>query len=84
MDSYNKIFMILRETDLLNYDEKHELQLYLMNLEQQVKEQKEVNDKAIEYIKSKKCKYDGWKMTDQLYENEIKELLEILRGGSNG
>ncbi len=46
MDSYNKIFMILRETDLLNYDEKHELQLYLMNLEQQCKKQKEVIDKA--------------------------------------
>lgn len=53
MDSYNKIFMILRETDLLNCDEKHELQLYLMNLEQQVKEQKEVIDR-LNFIKNRK------------------------------
>lgn len=49
MDSYNKLFMIIRKTDLLNYDEKNELQLYLMNLKQQVKKQKEAIDKAIEY-----------------------------------
>lgn len=45
MDSYNKLFMIIRKTDLLNYDEKNELQLYLMNLKQQVQKQKEVIDK---------------------------------------
>lgn len=49
MDNYNKLFMIIRKTDLLNYDEKNELELYLMNLEQQCKKQKEVIDKAIEY-----------------------------------
>ncbi len=50
MDSYNKLFMIIRKTDLLNYDEKNELQLYLMNLEQQVKKQKEVIDKINKYL----------------------------------
>ena len=45
MDSYNKIWMIIRETDLLNHDEKDELHLYLMNLKDQVKKQKEVIDK---------------------------------------
>ena len=50
MDSYNKLFMIIRKTDLLNYDEREELLLYLMNLKDQVKSQKEVIDKAIEYI----------------------------------
>ena len=44
MDSYNKLFMIIRETDLLNYDEKEELHLYLMNLKDQVKSQKEFID----------------------------------------
>ena len=52
MDNYNKLFMIIRKTDLLNYDEKNELQLYLMNLKEQVKKQKEINQKAIEYITS--------------------------------
>ena len=45
MDSYNKIWMIIRETDLLNHDEKDELHLYLMNLKDQVKKQNEVIDK---------------------------------------
>lgn len=79
MDNYNKLFMIIRKTDLLNYDEKNELQLYLMHLKEQVKKQKEVIDKAIEFIKLKQCKYDGWEMMVQLYENEINQLLGILK-----
>lgn len=51
MDNYNKLFMIIRKTDLLNYDEKNELQLYLMNLKEQVKKQKEVIDKAGSILK---------------------------------
>ena len=50
MDSYNKIWMIIRKIDLLNYDERTELELYLMNLQEQVKKQKEVIDKANEVI----------------------------------
>ncbi len=46
MDNYNKLFMIIRKTDLLNYDEKNELQLYLMHLKEQVKKQQEVIDKV--------------------------------------
>lgn len=49
------------------------------NLEQQVKRQKEVINKAIEFIKSSQCKYDGWEITTQLYEDEIKQLLNILK-----
>ena len=52
MDSYNKIWMIIRKTDLLNQDERDKLHLYLMNLKDQVKKQKEVIDKAIELLKS--------------------------------
>lgn len=79
MDNYNKLFMIIRKTDLLYEDEKHELKLYLMNLQEQVKKQKEVIDKAIEFIKSSQCKYDGWEIANQLYENEIKQLLDMLK-----
>ena len=48
-------------------------------LKQQAKEQQEVIDKAIEFIKSSQCKYDGWEIANQLYENEIKQLLNILK-----
>lgn len=51
MDNYNKLFMIIRKTDLLNYDEKNELQLYLMNLKEQVKNQKEVIDRILNETK---------------------------------
>ena len=48
MDNYNKLFMIIRKTDLLYEDEKHELKLYLMNLQEQAQKQKEVIDRLIE------------------------------------
>ena len=74
MDSYNKLFMIIRKTDLLNYDEKEELLLYLMNLKDQVKSQKEVIDKAIKYIKSYKTDYSPYELSDY----NIRQILEIL------
>lgn len=58
---------------------KNEINEYVDNLEQQCKKQKEVIDKAIEFIKSSQCKYDGWEIANQLYENEIKQLLDILK-----
>lgn len=74
MDNYNKLFMIIRKTDLLNYDEKNELQLYLMNLKEQVKKQKEVIDKIknvqIEMPKSN-YSYDY-----MIYRNKIDEILK--------
>lgn len=48
-------------------------------LQQENKKYKEVIDKVIEYIKSKKCKYDGWEITTQLYEDEIRQLEDILK-----
>lgn len=71
MDNYNKLFSIIGKTDLLNYDEKNELQLYLMNLRQQVKKQKEVIDKINNHIN-----------TNWVIDNPIKfknELLDILK-----
>ena len=71
MDNYNKLFMIIRKTDLLNYDEKNELQLYLMNLKEQVKKQQEINKKAIEYINQ------HWVIDDPvLFKNDLLEILE--------
>lgn len=71
MDNYNKLFMIIRKTDLLNYDEKNELQLYLMNLKEQVKKQQEINQKAIEYINQ------HWVIDDPvLFKNNLLEILE--------
>lgn len=75
MDSYNKLFMIIRKTDLLNYDEKNELQLYLMNLQEQVKKQKEVIDKITNAIQGD---IDGFITINEHGEcNDILELLEI-------
>lgn len=74
MDNYNKLFMIIRKTDLLNYDEKNELQLYLMNLKEQVKKQKKVIDKAIKFINS----IDLYSHEYALDSIEINELLDIL------
>lgn len=48
-------------------------------LKYQVKKQQEIINKAIEFIKSSQCKYDGWEITNQLYENEINQLLDILK-----
>lgn len=70
MDSYNKLFMIIRKTDLLNYDEKNDLQLYLLNLQEQVKKQKEVIDKAIEKL------YCWIEVLDPIFQ---KEMLDILK-----
>lgn len=59
------------------------------NLEQQCKKQKEVIDKAIEYINGNKDKYyQDWGQDDgdhdiYLSEYEIKELLDILKRCQN-
>lgn len=86
MDNYNKLFMIIRKTDLLNYDEKNKLQLYLMNLEQQCKKQKEAIDKVIMYINLNKqktiCAYGDNEDDDfeiELWEEDIDKLLDILK-----
>ena len=53
-------------------------------LEQQCKKQKEVIDKAIEYINSKVI--SNGEIIDQLRKIEVKELLQILdkvKGGMN-
>lgn len=75
MDNYNKLFMIIRKTDLLNYDEKNKLQLYLMNLEQQCKKQKEVIDKATKLLESQEQDMMGNYFFD---DNIAEQLLDIL------
>ncbi|MDO4377398.1 MAG: hypothetical protein Q4C38_04585 [bacterium] len=83
MDNYNKLFMIIRKTDLLNFDEKCELKLYLMNLQEQVKKQKEVIDKAIKYIKKNRkeiSKYqaEGTNLPLKSFMWDIDIVLNIL------
>lgn len=84
MDNYNKLFMIIRKTDLLNYDEKNELQLYLMNLKEQVKKQKEVIDDCKEDISNLldiiskncnelKCTSDEWLVIQKYQDKEVSE-----------
>lgn len=71
---------------IINTQEIEAIEFMLKNnedLEQQCKKQKEAIDKAIEFIKSSQCKYDGWEIAIQLYENEIKQLLNILKEGQN-
>ena len=48
-------------------------------LEQQCKKQKEVIDKAIEYIKSYKTDYSPYELSDY----NVRKILEILKGDSN-
>lgn len=76
MDNYNKLFMIIRKTDLLNYDEKNKLQLYLMNLEQQCKKQKGVIDKLSEIIYEL---YDLKETTGGYPSHYVDDLVNILK-----
>ena len=48
------------------------------SLKYQLKKQKEINKKAIKYIKKCSHKFDGWDINIQLYEDEIQKLLQIL------
>ena len=48
-------------------------------LEQKCKKQKEVIDKAIEYIKSCKTDYSPYELSDY----NVRQILEILKGDSN-
>ena len=52
---------------------------WLNNLQQQCKKQKEVIDKAIEYIKSYKTDYSPYELSDY----NVRQILEILKGDSN-
>lgn len=67
MDNYNKIYSLIRNTDLLNYDQKTELHLYLGNLKEQLEKEQDVIDKAIdnidiviELIKQQPTEDDSW------------------------
>lgn len=79
MDSYNKIWMIIRKTDLLNQDERDKLHLYLMNLKDQVKKQKEVIDKIYELIKQHIRKDEFL----ELNEWQTRDLLNLLKEVEN-
>ena len=79
------------EIEINNYDNSH---LYykgfdlgtfkeIANLQQENKKQKEVIDKAIEYIESKEYEYGDEEQDNYIYDigfDEVNELLDILRG----
>ena len=71
MDNYNKLFMIIRKTDLLNYEEKTELHLYLIKLKEQLKKQKEVINKINDYINA------NWVIDNPIkFKNDLKDILK--------
>ena len=86
MDFKNERLMISEEEarnrakELLNENQVDLITKYMF-LEQQCKNQKEVIDKAIEYIEENKLNTN--KISEMLCESEVMTLLEILKGDSN-
>lgn len=78
MDNYNKLFMIIRKTDLLNYDEKDELQLYLINLKEQIKKQKEVIDRILDETKETRNILNNNRDDNMLSKSCLLSYLEIV------
>lgn len=80
-----KKYMFAQLRSLPNATQYVEVTKYFEDLEQQCKRQKEVIDKAVEYINENKDKYyQDWGQDDSsvdtyLGEYEIKELLDILK-----
>lgn len=79
MDSFNKLYSVIRNTDLLNNEEKIELHLYLFNLNEQVKKQKEVIDKLKEWIYIVQQNKDAKHLEPVISTDELDELLDILK-----
>ena len=78
-EDYNEYYIQGSDHYLIPKDVFKELFNEMINWKEESQRQKEVIDKAVEFIKSSQCKYDGWEITNQLYENEIKQLLDILK-----
>ena len=79
MDNYNKIFTIIRQTDLLNYDEKNELHLYLINLKQQIKKQQEVIDKVRNNLEKDISEIKNVKMSNKEIVSRLEQTNRILK-----
>ena len=79
IEDYNEYYIQGSDHYLIPKDVFKELFNEMINWKEESQRQKEVIDKAVEFIKSSQCKYDGWEITNQLYENEIKQLLDILK-----
>lgn len=84
IEDYNKYYIQGSDHYLIPKDVFKELFNEMVGWKEESQKQKEVIDKAIEFIKSSQCKYDGWEIANQLYENEIKQLLDILKEVENG
>lgn len=83
IEDYNKYYIQGSDHYLIPKDEFKELFNEMINWKEESQRQKEVIDKAIEYIKenvyeeNNGCGYYWWEITNK------DELLEILKGDSN-
>ena len=78
-------FGTLKLSSKIKYDGDDFIPLWewVKQLQQENKKQKEVIDKAIEYIESKEYEYGDEEQDNYIYDigfDEINELLDILRG----
>ena len=74
--NYTQVCTIIRKTDLLNYDEKDKLQLYLTNFRDSYKDLQNRINKAIKITES----YNLGKFDYSIPTIGIIELLETLKG----
>lgn len=83
MDNYNKIWSLIRNTDLLNCDEKNQLHLYLIDLKKQ-QENKQLKDKLSKVetlIINHNCDTSDiyYKYNSEFLKSELKQrILEIV------
>ena len=64
MDEYNELFSLVRETDLLNNEERIKLKLYLVNTKDKFNKYKSTLDKIKEYNKKISNEYEKTDMCE--------------------
>ena len=67
--NYDKIFIIIRKTDLLDIDEKNKLLIYLMNLKDQNKQLKEEKEELKKWLEFKICVYYS-----EIYQEVLRKI----------
>ena len=80
LEQLSNAFDLQEDYNDYGWDKLFEICRYIYNLEQQVKKQKEVIDKAMNLIK-KYGKYDGEKCTRgfQMWSADFNKILDILK-----
>lgn len=75
LNQLSNAFDLQEDYNDYGWDKLFEICRYIYNLEQRCKKQKEVIDKAIEYIKSYKTDYSPYELSDY----NIRQILDILK-----